>query len=660
MGMNNFINDTNDDDDDQNNVGGGPPMPPSGGFIMPGMGGNTDVEDLLINYNERFKNAEPTLFRDVLVEQVLSVVISKNKPNVLLVGSAGVGKTKIVEDIARRIANNDVLIPDQLKGRTIYELQISTLLAGAGMVGALEEKVNSILEFVADPKNKAILFIDEIHQITGGSSTGSTDPVARKVSQILKPALARGDMSVIGATTSNESRSFDTDPAFARRFTRLIVDELTPSQTLTILHKVRGGLVEHYRHQITVSDDVLEATLKVTQEFSRADAHRPDNAITLLDRAMADRVLEHKRLIATAERKGDQATATVLKSVTQVPLTKTRVLLVAKRLLTGNAEPTPFDAFDLQTVLTSSLTGQDDVLTKISDELARQQLDLFPVKTAKAWMFAGASGVGKTQAAKIISQEMTGAEPIILNMAEYHESHSASKIVGAPPGYVGSDSNAERPFDTLESNPYRVILLDEFEKADKSVQRLFLSAFDEGYIRNSDGKKLDFSRALIICTTNAARESLGKPALGFGSDSKRAPNADLNRALAGFFDTELLGRFSLVVGFNQISRSTYQQIMAQGYEQLRAQIVADKPQYASVLPTQMSTDELQAVVQTSYVESQGARPAMRAIRAHIENTLLMAAGQAAQKDLFVGSADDDELSDVAAVVPATNDSVTAT
>lgn len=623
MGMSDFTN-SNDDDDDQNTVTG----PPSGFNFpggMPSMGGGVDVHDFLINYNDKFASSDAVLFRDVLVEQVLSVVISKNKPNVLLVGSAGVGKTKIVEDIARRIAGGDALVPDQLKNHTIYELQINALIAGSGMAGALEDKVMAVIDFASDPANKAILFIDEIHQITGGTSTGSSDPFARKISQILKPALARGDMSVIGSTTSNESRSFDTDPAFARRFTRLIVDELTPAQTLTILKKVRGGLVSHYRHQIAVDDDVLEETIKITQEHSRADSHRPDNAITLLDRAMADRVLEHKRLIRTAQLDGDTVMANALAALPQVSLTSTRVLTVAKRLLTGNAEPTPLDARALRAVLRDRLTGQDDVLDKLTDQLARTQLDLFPSKTAKAWLFAGASGVGKTETAKIIAQEMTGTEPIILNMAEYHESSSTAKIVGAPPGYVGSDSNQERPFDTLESNPYRVILLDEFEKADKAVQRLFLSAFDEGYIRNADGRKLDFSRALVICTTNAARESLGKSALGFGSQSAASSADDLSRALAQFFDTELLGRFSLVVGFNPIKAGVYRKIMAATYANLREQIVAAKPQHATLLPAALTDDQLRDLAAASYVESQGARPALRAVRAHIENTLLRAA-----------------------------------
>ncbi|MFF3697345.1 AAA family ATPase [Streptomyces sp. NPDC002221] len=623
MGLSNFTPGGSDDDRANSGSGGNfPPHLPAMGTPFSG-GSAYDVEELLINYNERFKNAGPTMFRDTLIEQVLSVIISKTKPNALLVGSAGVGKTKIVEDIARRIALGDALIPDQLKDSTIYELPIANVIAGTGIVGSLEEKVKAIVEFASNPLNKAILFMDEIHQITGGSSSHG-DATGRKISQILKPALARGDMSVIGATTSTESRAFDEDPAFARRFTRLIVDELNVEQTQEVTATVRPSLIAHYRHQIGVSDDVLAETVRIAEENSRAGQHRPDNAITLLDRAMADRVLEQKRLIARAENAGDTALAQTLRSISQVPLTSRRVLDVARRLMTGNSQRKDLDVVALGATLSSRLQGQDDVLAVLIDRLAREELAVFPTKTPITWMFAGASGVGKTETAKIIAEQMTGTDPIILNMAEFHSGWSTSKIIGAPPGYVGSDSNQELPFDTLESNPHRVILLDEFEKADKAVQRLFLSAFDEGNIRNARGKMLDFSKALVIATTNAARDMLDSKQIGFGSSPRTRSNRTLNTTLAQFFDAELLGRFSLIVGFNPIDRQTYRQIMAADYERQRERIVEAKPRLAQALPTFIPDDELHVIEETTYVDSQGARPARKAVRTWIEDRLLAA------------------------------------
>ncbi|MEU6263711.1 AAA family ATPase [Saccharopolyspora shandongensis] len=641
MGLSNF---TSGSDDDKN--GSGPPsngLPPAGPGSPGGSIDDDEVKDLLVDYNEKFKNAAPTMFRDMLIEQVLSVLISKNKPNALLIGSAGVGKTKIAEDIARRIALGDTLIPDQLKDHTIYELPITNVIAGSGLVGSLEEKVKAIVEFASSPKNKAILFIDEIHQITGGTGSHG-DAHGRKISQILKPALARGDMSVIGATTSTESRGFDEDPAFSRRFSRLIVDELTVEQAEEILKTVRPGLTAHYRHQITVSDDVLTETVKIAEANSRAGQHRPDNAITLLDRAMADRVLEQKKLITQADNDGDIALAQTLRSIPQVRLTATRVLDVAKRLMTGNAQRPDFDVATLRATLTGQLQGQDDVLDQLTDRLAREELELFPTKIPTTWMFAGASGVGKTEAAKIISEQMTGTEPIILNMTEYHTEWSTSKIIGSPPGYVGSDSNQELPFDTLESNPHRVILLDEFEKADKAVQRLFLSAFDEGYIRNAHGKLLDFSKALVICTTNAARESLSGNNIGFGSTPKTVSRKSLTKALTEFFDAELLGRFSLVVGFNPIDEETYRQIMAAGYARQRERILDAKPRLTQALPAAMPDAELRAIAETTYVESQGARPAGKAVRTWIEDRVLAAQASASAATPAITSTEEPETS----------------
>ncbi|WP_314191941.1 AAA family ATPase [uncultured Arthrobacter sp.] len=620
MGLNNF---TSGSDDDTNSGGTPPSFPPMGGMPSQASQPGDAVKELLVDYNEKFKNADPTMFRDALIEQVLSVLISRNKPNVLLKGSAGVGKTRIVEDIARRIALGDTLIPDQLKGFTVYELPITNLVAGSGIVGQLEEKVQSVIDFASDPKNKVILFMDEIHQITGGA-TSHTDSVLRKVSQVLKPALARGDMRVIGATTSTESRAFDDDPAFARRFTPLIVDELTVEQTLTVLGSVRPGLVAHYRHQIAVSDDVLAETVRIAEENSRAGQHRPDSAITLLDRAMADRVLEQKKLIVQAEAAGDTALLNTLRSIPQVPLTAKRVLDVAKRLMTGNAQRPEFDVATLRATLLGRLRGQDDVLENLVDRLAREELDLFPTSTPMTWMLAGASGVGKTETAKIIAEQMTGTEPIILNMTEFHTPSDTAKIVGAPPGYVGSDSNRELPFDTLESNPHRVILLDEFEKADKAVQRLFLSAFDEGYIRNAHGKVLDFSKALVICTTNAAREALNRKPVGFGSAPRTVSHRSLTKELAQFFDAELLGRFSLVVGFNPVDEQAYREILAAEYDRQRERILDARPRLGQALPASIPDDELHAVAEETYVDSQGARPAGKAVRVWIEGRLLAA------------------------------------
>ncbi|WP_026820048.1 AAA family ATPase [Arthrobacter castelli] len=616
MGLSNF---TGRGDDDTNSPSGpAGPNPLAGLMSAPASDQPNSVDDMLVNYNEKFVNAEPTLFRDQLIEQVLSVLIGKNKSNALLVGPAGVGKTKIAEDIARRIVLSDPLIPDQLKGYTIFELPISSLVAGSSLVGALEQKVKDIVEYASEPANKAILFMDEVHQLTNGSDSGTY----AKIAQILKPALARGDMQVIGATTTQEARSLDDDPAFKRRFSRLVVDELNAEQTATILGKVRPGLVAHYQHQITVGDDVLDSVVRVADQNTHAGAHRPDSAITLLDRAMADRVLEQKRLITTALGNGDTVAAQALQSIPKVPLTENRVLDVARRMLTGNTARHVFDVPALSSTLKQHLYGQDDVLDQLTDCIAREELNLFPRTAPIAWLFAGASGVGKTETAKHVAEQMTGQDPIILNMSEYNDEASINRLIGSPAGYVGSDSNAELPFDSLESNPHRLILLDEFEKANIAVQRLFLQAFDEGVITTARGKPIDFSKATIVATTNAARESLDGAAVGFTSGPQKISHQSLNKALSQFFEAELLGRFSLIVGFNPITGQTYRSIVAAYYERARDRIVEARPKFASSLPAAMPAEAIETLLEESFIASQGARPAERAVRVWIEDRLL--------------------------------------
>lgn len=604
---------------------GGSTPPPGGGATPPSMpsmnqmaSALSDVTDMLLNYNERFKNADPTLFRDEVITQTISVLIGKNKPNALLVGQAGVGKTKIAEDIARRIANDDPLIPKQLKDHTIYELPLSSLVAGAGIVGELETRVTALVDFICDPKNKAILFIDEIHQLTQENSS-----TYEKIAQILKPALARGDMHVIGATTLQESRSFDDDPAFNRRFSRLIVDELTREQTLVILQAARGGLASHYRHQVSVSDDVLAAVTVVADEFAKAGHHRPDNAITLLDRAMADTVLDYNQRLAKATADQDTVALAMLQATTTIPTTERRVRQVAMRLMTGHARKEGLDVRALSMNL-ARVRGQDSVTTRLVEALQRDDLGIFPRTTPLAWMFAGASGVGKTEVAKIIAKELTGQPPIILNMTEYHSSAGINRIIGSPAGYVGSTSDAELPFDCLESNPYRVILLDELEKSDKSVQRLFMSALDEGYIRTSRGKVVDFSKAIVIATTNAGKEVTAQKIVGFGTQTARTTGS-LVKALGEHFDTEFLARFTEVLGFNALSAETYRDILQGSYERQRERIVEDQPRKASTLPVSIPDYELDRLADETYLESQGARPAERAARRYIEDTLLSAA-----------------------------------
>lgn len=608
MGLSNF---TPTDIDGGGSGSSGPSVPLSALF-GPTLTGGSDINDMLINYNETYKSATPALFRDEIVTQTMSIISSSRKPNALLVGPAGVGKTAIVEEIARRIANKEASVPPQLANTTIYELPIATLVAGAGVVGDLENRITEIIKFAQDANNDALLFIDEIHLIADSNNT-----TYAKIAQILKPAMARGYIRVIAATTMGEAKKLDDDPAFKRRFSSVIVDELTREQTRDILDIVLPGMLSHYQNKVTVAPDVLDEIV-MTADRLMSTGHRPDTAITLLDRALSHSVISHHAAIQEALASGNTTSAQMLQQITHIPLTAKRLNTIAMLLVTGQSQPPHLDVTALQTEL-SRLRGQEEVLPRIVDALRRRELNIFPSTRPTSWLFAGASGVGKSETATIISSMVTGQKPIILNMAEYHDSASINRIIGSPTGYVGSDSAKERPFDTLASNPYRVIVLDEFEKADMSVQRLFLSALDTGEIQMANGPAVDLSRCIVIATTNAGRQKLSGSQMGFGDHKHSMSKQSLTKELQKSFDAELLGRFDDLIAFMPLGADDYAQILRDEYDRQVARICAERPDLSF---DPIDDDIINRLVDETWLVDQGARPAIRAIRALIEDMLL--------------------------------------
>ena len=609
MGLSNF---TPTDIGGGSNSGSGGPSIPLSSLLNPTLTGGSDINDMLINYNETYKSATPALFRDEIVTQTMSIISSSRKPNALLVGPAGVGKTAIVEEIARRISNKEASVPPQLANTTIYELPIATLVAGAGVVGDLENRITEIIKFAQDANNDALLFIDEIHLIADSNNT-----TYAKIAQILKPAMARGYIRVIAATTMGEAKKLDDDPAFKRRFSSVIVDELTREQTREILDIVLPGMLGHYQNKVTVAPDVLDEIV-MTADRLMSTGHRPDTAITLLDRALSHSVISHHAAIQEALASGNTTSAQMLQQITNIPLTAKRLNTIAMLLVTGQSQPPHLDAQALETEL-SRLRGQEEVLPRIVDALRRRELNVFPSTRPTSWLFAGASGVGKSETATIISSMVTGQKPIILNMAEYHDSASINRIIGSPTGYVGSDSAKERPFDTLASNPYRVIVLDEFEKADMSVQRPFLSALDTGEIQMANGPAVDLSRCIVIATTNAGRQKLSGSQMGFGDHKHSVSKQSLTKELQKSFDAELLGRFDDLIAFMPLGADDYAQILRDEYDRQVKRICTERPDLGF---DPIDDDTIARLVDETWLVDQGARPAIRAIRALIEDMLL--------------------------------------
>lgn len=612
MGMNNFTGNTN------NNNTGGNALPPNAQIIGPIPGqGQTDPKDWLLNYNQMFKTAGTILFRDDIIDQTLSILIGKNKPNALLVGPAGVGKTKIVEDIAYRLEAKDDSIPNQIKNCIIYELPLSNIVAGSGIVGELEEKVKSVIDFIENPNEHAILFIDEIHQLV----TSST-PTYQKIAQILKPALARGKMRVIGATTTQEAKNLSDDPAFNRRFTQLIVNELNQTETIDILKQSKNGYFAHYQNKITIPDSILTTIVQLADQYRPAGSHRPDNALTLLDRACGDTIINRQKQLTAAKKQNNQTILNALNSVTTIPLTEKQIRNTAIRLATGNAKPENLDIDSLKDSL-SKIKGQDDIIEILIRALRENELNLFQnvteTKRPTTMLFVGPSGVGKTEVTKIIAEHLTGTKPIILNMTEYHSPASINRIIGSPAGYIGSDSHAELPFDCLSSNPYQIILLDEFEKGDRSVQRLFMQAFDQGYITTAKGSIIDFSKTIIIATTNAG-QTTGVKKIGITTETETSSTKVDVKTLSRYFDIELINRFEYRINFHAISKDIYREILQNMYKDAITKISVTHPKLK--FKPEIPDDDLETIINDTYTEEFGARPAERAIRKYTLDQVL--------------------------------------
>lgn len=597
MGVANFTNSNN------GGANGAPsPNPPF-------MGGSSsfDPNDWMTNLNKK-KNS-PTLFRDAVINQTVSVLIGESKPNALLIGQAGVGKTKIAEELAMRIENKSPLIPQMLQGFTIWALQLSDLMAGSGIVGELESRVNDIVDFLANKNNKAIVFIDEIHLLFSGQEY-------KKIAQILKPAMSRGKIKVIGATTTQESSHFDTDPAFNRRFTKVIVDELSKEQTVEVLTHYVAALRTHYGIPFNFNVDLAKNVVDIADTFCNAGSHRPDNALTLLDRTIADAVVKKQEMLNDS----DPNVVAMAKAMSGVLISENSLQKTAVKITTGNNEPKEFNEAELRNDL-SVIKGQDKILDEIIKIIKLHEMHIRPRKTPITMLFAGASGVGKTEVTKIIGNSYVGEKPIILNMCEYHSSASINRIIGAPAGYVGYDNDSELPFDKLDTNPYQIILLDEFEKANKSVQRLFMSVFDEGTLTTNKGKVIDFSKAIVIVTTNAGcTNDMSRP-LGLTSASVSSVTPDKTiQELSDYFDIELLNRFNHRFTFNAITKEIFTEILRDTYEKEVAQIKSNKPRIA--IPDTLSDEDTKKLVNDTFEPTLGARPIKVAVNKYIDELIL--------------------------------------
>lgn len=563
------------------------------------------IPEGLINYNNEFKDSDPILFRDHLISEMYAVLLAKQKPNVLLVGPAGSGKTALAQEIGREIANKEQAVPSELYKMTVYELPLSSLVAGSSFVGALEEKVNAIINFAET--TDSIIFIDEIHLLINSHNSSYSE-----IAQILKPALARGKMHVIGATTTQEARDLLADPAFNRRFSQINVNEITQEQELTLLQKALPSLSQHYHNKVVVPPDLLKTVVTISDEVLRPRTHRPDSGLTLLDRVMGEAIANQQYSISVLQKANNTVAANAIKKINQIQLDSNMIEQTATKIVSGMESQPTLNKQSLADAL-APVMYQDEAKEKISKLLLTNQLGIFNPEQPLSMLLVGSSGVGKTMISRLVANYVTNTEPIVLNMAEYNSDMALTRILGSSAGYVGSDSHAELPFDILDSNPYQVILLDEFDQSSPAVQRLFMRVLDEGKLQLANNHMIDFSKSIIFITTNGNNSNFGEHTVGFNQES----HADATEDLRSVFEDKVINRFSAVINFNSLTKEQFIDIMKENY----ADLIIKLRHKVTGLPDELSDDELNELANKFYRPEFGARPAKKALEYYVQNKM---------------------------------------
>ena len=578
--------------------------------------------------------------RDDEIRRVIEILNRRTKNNPVLIGEPGVGKTAVVEGLAQKIVDSDV--PQKLQGKEVIRLDVVSLVQGTGIRGQFEERMQKLMDEIRN-RNDIILFIDEIHEIVGAGSAGDGNMDA---GNILKPALARGELQLVGATTLNEYRIIEKDAALERRMQPVKVDEPTVEETITILKGIQKKYEDY--HHVRYTDEAIEAAAILSNRYIQ-DRFLPDKAIDLLDESGSKmnltlnfvdpkeidrRLIEAENLKTQATRDEDYEKAAYFrdqiakyKEMQTAKIDEQDTPIISEKEIEAIVEQkTNIPVGDLKekeqsqlihlaSDLKSHVIGQDDAVDKIAKAIRRNRVGLgSPNRPIGSFLFVGPTGVGKTELSKQLAIELFGSADSMIrfDMSEYMEKHSVAKLVGAPPGYVGYEE-AGQLTERVRRNPYSLILLDEVEKAHPDVMHMFLQVLDDGRLTDGQGRTVSFKDTIIIMTSNAGTGKV-EASVGFGAAREGRTNSVLGE-LGNFFSPEFMNRFDGIIEFKALSKDNLLQIVDLMLEDVNNRLASNE------IHLDVTTKVKEKLVDLGYDPKMGARPLRRTIQDHIEDAI---------------------------------------
>ena len=590
-----------------------------------------------INITEQARQGDidPVIGRDDEIKRVIEILNRRTKNNPVLIGEPGVGKTAVVEGLAQKIVDGDV--PQKLMDKEVIRLDVVSLVQGTGIRGQFEERMQKLIEEIKQAEN-VILFIDEVHEIVGAGSAGDGNMDA---GNILKPALARGELQMVGATTLNEYRIIEKDAALERRMQPVRVVEPSVEETISILK----GLQKRYEdyHHVKYTDEAIEAAAILSNRYVQ-DRFLPDKAIDLLDETGSkknlivdpktiDKKLEEaqeQKIQASKEEDFEKAAyyrdqISKLEKMKERQLTDEETPVITEKDMEKIVEErTGIPVGDLKekeqtqlknlaTDLKAHVIGQDDAVDRVAKAIRRNRVGLSKKnRPIGSFLFVGPTGVGKTELAKQLAFELFGSEDSMIrfDMSEYMEKHSVSKLIGSPPGYVGYEE-AGQLTEKVRRNPYSLILLDEVEKAHPDVLHMFLQILDDGRLTDAQGRTVSFKDTIIIMTSNAGTGKV-EANVGFGAAREGVTRSVLNQ-LNNYFTPEFLNRFDGIIEFSALSKENLMTIVTLMLDEVNEMLAAQQ------LHIEVPTNVKEKLVDLGYDPAMGARPLRRTIQEQIED-----------------------------------------